>query len=182
MTVACSDDSLVADSIEFYVSYTPAPTAAPSTAAPSTAAPSTAAPTAAPRRRRLDGGALDGGAFDDGAFDGGAVDVPADDVGTDSDPPSAGGIFYFWTASVVDVNASGNATAVLEAVVDAANLGDGKASLEMTSAQLESMAAGGASRVEIVLVLTNFLGGVSAPSAPFPVSVRTDQRRERFFS
>lgn len=103
-------------------------------------------------------------------------------VGSSQSTGSAGrDLLYFWTASVVDVNASGNATAVLEAVVDAANLGEGKASLEMTSAQLESMAAGGASRVEIVLVLTNFLGGVSAPSAPFPVSVRTDQRRERFF-
>ena len=103
-------------------------------------------------------------------------------VGSSQSTGSAGrDLLYFWTASVVDVNASGNATTVLEAVVDAANLGEGKASLEMTSAQLESMAAGGASRVEIVLVLTNFLGGVSAPSAPFPVSVRTDQRRERFF-
>ncbi|KAH8097421.1 hypothetical protein JL720_312 [Aureococcus anophagefferens] len=59
LTAACSDDASVADSRAFVVSYTPAPTAAPSTAAPSTAAPTTPGP---PRRRRADDGRADDGA------------------------------------------------------------------------------------------------------------------------
>ncbi|KAH8050192.1 hypothetical protein JL721_11453 [Aureococcus anophagefferens] len=70
LTLACDDDATVTDSIDFQVSYTPAPTMAPTTAAPS-AAPSSrpsAAPSAAPsappsaarvrRRRRRRRGAV----------------------------------------------------------------------------------------------------------------------------
>ncbi|KAH8054672.1 hypothetical protein JL722_8613 [Aureococcus anophagefferens] len=77
-----------------------------------------------------------------------------------------------WVPSANTTNATLAARAAVAAVLAAA--GAGSPTLAASSDDLIAMAAGGAAGLEVSLVLSNFLGGASAPSDPFPVAIRTD--------
>ncbi|KAH8066911.1 hypothetical protein JL721_7902 [Aureococcus anophagefferens] len=79
-----------------------------------------------------------------------------------------------WVPSANTTNATLAARAAVAAVLAAANAGAGSPMLAASSDDLIAMAAGGAAGLEVSLVLSNFLGGASAPSDLFPVAIRTD--------
>ena len=79
-----------------------------------------------------------------------------------------------WAASANASNAMAAMRSTLASVIDAANMGTGNPSFLASSEDLVVIANGGLHSLEMTLILTNFLGGASAPSAPFRVQVRTD--------
>ncbi|KAH8075812.1 hypothetical protein JL720_10521 [Aureococcus anophagefferens] len=120
-------------------------------------------------------------------IDGPTTAASCEDLAVGSSQSTGGGgrsMVYAWNATAIlreDFAASANASnataamrSTLASVIDAANTGTGNPSFLVSSEDLVVMADGGLHSLEVTLVLANFLGGTSAPSAPFLVQVRTD--------
>jgi len=72
------------------------------------------------------------------------------------------------------LNATAERNLALKAVVRNANAGTGSPDFTVSSKELVAIAGGGVVGLEVTLLLENFLGGVSEPSEPFLVAIRTD--------